>query len=76
MDDIEPLLFFFFSDSESGFGVKADHSFLVGSPIGIVSIDGCSESFFGPMAFGNKVMVDKTTSSSRVEESLGVNNLT
>ena len=56
--------------------MEAYHSFLIGGPISIVCIDGGSESFFRPTIFDNEVMVDKTTSGPRVNEGLGVGNLT
>ena len=63
MDDVEPVLFLFFSNLESKFGMEAYHPFLVRGSISIVCVDGQSEFFFGPVVFDDKVVVDKTTSS-------------
>ena len=40
------------------------HPFLVRGSICIVGIDGCGKSSFGPVVFGNKVVVDEVSSSS------------
>ena len=66
MEEVEPSLFLLFTDMNGEFGAEAYHPFLVGSSIGIVGIDGRGESFFGPVVFGNKVMVDEASSSSGV----------
>ena len=75
MNDVEPLLLFFFSNLESKFGMETYHSFLIGGSISIVCIDGCSKSFFGPMVFGNEIMVNKASSCSGVNEGLEVDDL-
>ena len=67
MEEVEPLLFLLFIDSDGEFGVEAYHPFLVGRSICVVCIDGRGESLFWPVIFGDKVMVDEATSSSRVD---------
>ena len=76
MNDVEPLLLFFFSSSDCQFGVKTYHSLLIGGPIDVIGIDGQSKSFLGPVVFGNEIMVDKTTTCTRIDEGMEVNNLT
>ena len=62
--EMEPSSFFFFSDSEGELGSKAYHSLFVWGSIGVVSEYGGRESFFGPMVFGDKVVVDKVSGCS------------
>ena len=75
MNDVEPLLLFFFSNLESEFGAELYHPFLIRGPISIVCVDGQGKSFFGPVVSGDKVVVNETTSCSRVNESLGIDDL-
>ena len=69
------MLFLFFANSY-GVGSEAYHSFLVGSSICIVSIDGGRESFLWPVISGDKVVVDEASGCSGVNKGLGVDNLT
>ena len=68
MDDVEPLLFFLFSNPQSKFGAEVYHPLLIGGPISVVHINGRGKSFFRPVVFGNKVMVNKTTSCAGVQK--------
>ena len=63
---MKPPGFLFFSDAESELGSKADHSFLVGGPIGVMGKYGGWEAFFGPVVFGYKVVVDKVSHCSGI----------
>ena len=62
--EMEPSSFFFISDSEGELGAKAYHSLFVWGSVSVVSEYGGRESFFGPMVFGDKVMVDKVSGCS------------
>ena len=62
--EMEPSSFFFVSDSESELGAKAYHSLFVWGSVGVVGEYGGWESFFGPVIFGDKVMVDEISGCS------------
>ena len=76
MDDVEPSLFLFFSNLQNKLGVEVYHPLLVRGPISVVGIDGCGKSFFRPMVFGDKVVVNKASCGTRVDEGTDVSNMT
>ena len=63
---MKPSGFLFFSDAESEFGSKVDHSFLVGRSVGVVGKYREWKAFFGPVVSGYEVVVDKISRCSRV----------